>query len=342
MNWSGKKVLVTGGAGHIGSALTESLANAGAEVNVYDNLWRGSKDYLLDSENKSIIDMEKNFFEKDLRFYENCEQAVKDIDVVFHLADVVAGITFVFDNQPFVYRSNAMINSNMFAAAAKEKVEKLIYVGAACAYPMEKQNDPAYPLFKENDMYPAHPESAYGWGKLMGEYECELYSQSGQLDTAILRLHNVYGPHSDLSPDRSQVIPATIRKAINYPNEKFIIWGSGKQSRSFFYVSDAVDALLLASEMGVNKGPIQIGTEKKTTIEEIADMVIEISGKKIEKQHDLTKPEGDFGRAADCSLAKKILGWEPKVSMEKGIEKTYRWSFEYLKSKGKISNIANS
>jgi len=220
MNWSGKKVLVTGGAGHIGSTLTEQLVKEGAKVKIYDNLWRGSKDYLLDENQKPIIDMKSDFFEKDLRVYENCEEAVKDVDVVFHLADVVAGITYVFDNQPFVYRSNVLINSNMFAAAAKEKIEKLVYVGAACAYPLEKQNDPNYPLFKEQDMYPAHPESAYGWGKLMGEYECELYSQSGQLDTAVLRLHNVYGPHSDLSPDRSQVIPATVRKAINHPNEK--------------------------------------------------------------------------------------------------------------------------
>ena len=335
MNWSGKKVLVTGGAGHIGSTLTEQLVKEGAKVKIYDNLWRGSKDYLLDENQKPIIDMKSDFFEKDLRVYENCEEAVKDVDVVFHLADVVAGITYVFDNQPFVYRSNVLINSNMFAAAAKEKIEKLVYVGAACAYPLEKQNDPNYPLFKEQDMYPAHPESAYGWGKLMGEYECELYSQSGQLDTAVLRLHNVYGPHSDLSPDRSQVIPATVRKAINHPNEKFVIWGSGKQSRSFIYVTDAVNALMLAADKGLNKGPIQIGTDTKTTIEEIADMVIDISGKKIEKQHDLTKPEGDFGRAADCSLADKILGWKPTVSMEKGIEKTYSWSEDYLKSKNK-------
>lgn len=331
MNWNGKKVLVTGGAGHIGSILTERLVNEGADVRVVDNLWRGKKEYLFDPNNKPIIDMEKNFFEKDLRYLENCELAVKDMDIIFHLADVVAGITYVFDNQPFVYRSNAMINSNMFAAAAKEKIDRLVYVGAACAYPLEKQNDPSYPLFKEDDMYPAHPESAYGWGKLMGEYECDLYSKSGQLDTSILRLHNVYGPNSDLSPEKSQVIPATIRKAIQYPDEKFIIWGSGKQSRSFIFVSDVVEALMLTAEKGINKGPIQIGTEKKTTIEEIASTVIDISGKKIEKQHDLTKPEGDFGRAADCSLAKKILGWEPKVSLEDGIERTYAWAFEYLK-----------
>jgi len=333
MKWDGKEVLVTGGAGHIGSALVHRLIKKGAHVRVADNLWRGSKEYLQENDNgKSIIDMEKDFLEVDLRELHNCQKAMEGIDTVFHLADVVAGITFVFDNQPFVFRSNVMINSNVFQAAAQSKVEKLVYVGAACAYPLEKQNDPNYPLFKEDDMYPAHPESAYGWGKLMGEYECELYGKSGQLDTAILRLHNVYGPNSDLSLERSQVIPATIRKAINYPNEKFLIWGSGKQSRAFIYVSDVVNALLLAAEKGINKGPIQIGSEKKTTIDELANKIIDISEKEISKEHDQTKPEGDFGRAADCTLAKKILGWEPKVSMDEGLRKTYDWAKKYLKS----------
>ncbi len=333
MNWSGKNVLVTGGAGHIGSALVHRLVTEGAHVRVADNLWRGSKKYLSENGNaKSIINMEKDFLEVDLREFHNCEKAMEGIDTVFHLADVVAGITYVFDNQPFVFRSNLMINSNVFQAATQAKVERLIYVGAACAYPLEKQNDPNYPLFKEEDMYPAHPESAYGWGKLMGEYECDLYSKSGQLDSAILRLHNVYGPNSDLSPERSQVIPATIRKAINFPNEKFVVWGSGKQSRAFIYVSDVVEALLLSAEKGINKGPIQIGSEKKTTIDELANAVIDISEKEIHIEHDLTKPEGDFGRAADCTLAKKILGWEAKVSLDEGLRKTYEWAYNSLKN----------
>jgi GDP-D-mannose 3',5'-epimerase len=174
MRWAGKQVLITGGAGHIGSALTGELVNEGAHVRVVDNLWRGSKEYLLDDNGKPIIDLDKDFMDLDLRELQNCDRAMRDIDVVFHLADVVAGITFVFDNQPYVYRSNAMINSNVLYSAFMSKVEKLIYVGAACAYPHEKQNDPNYPLFKEEDMYPANPESAYGWSKLMGEYECGL------------------------------------------------------------------------------------------------------------------------------------------------------------------------
>lgn len=332
MNWSGLNVLITGGAGHIGSNLTSELLKKGSNVRIADNLWRGKKEYLMDKQGKPLIDFEKDFLEIDLTQMKNCELAVKGMDVVFHLADIVAGIDFVFGNEAYVYRQNVLINSNMFAATHNAKLEKLAYVGAACAYPLEKQNDPKHPLFKEDDMYPAHPESSYGWGKLMGEYECELYSKSGMIDASILRLHNVYGPNSDLSIEKSQVIPATIRKAIRYPDEDFIVWGNGEQSRAFMYVSDIVDALILSMEKGVNKGPIQIGNENKTTINEIADRVIEISGKKIERKHDLSKPVGDFGRAADCSLAEKILGWKPKVNLDQGLRKTYEWAEEFLKS----------
>ena len=332
MNWSGRNVLVTGGAGHIGSHLTKELIKKGAHVRVADNLWRGKKEYLLDENKKPIIDFEKDFLEFDLREMPNCKKAVEGMDIIFHLADVVAGIDFVFGNEAFVYRSNILINSNIFHAAYEEKLEKLSYVGAACAYPLEKQNDPNQPLFKEDDMYPAHPESSYGWGKLMGEYECELYSKSGMIDASILRLHNVYGPHSDLSPEKSQVIPATIRKAIKYPEEDFIIWGNGEQSRAFIYVTDVVDALITSMEKGVNKGPIQIGNDTKTTINEIADAVIKISGKDIKKKYDLSKPTGDLGRAADCSRAEEVLNWKPRVTLEEGLQMTYDWAEQFLKT----------
>ena len=338
MNWSGRNVLVTGGAGHIGSYLTKELVMKGANVRIADNLWRGKKEYLLDDDGKPLIDFEKDFFNVDLREYKNCEKVTEGVDTIFHLADVVAGIDFVFGNEAFVYRSNVLINSNMFQVASKMKPEKLAYVGAACAYPLEKQNDPNQPLFKEDDMYPAHPESAYGWGKLMGEYECDLYCKDGFLDASILRLHNVYGPNSDLSPERSQVIPATIRKAIKYPDEDFIIWGNGEQSRAFVYVTDVVNALLLSMEKGINQGPIQIGNDEKTTINEIADLTIEISGKNIGKKYDLSKPTGDLGRAADCTRAEKILGWKPKVNLDEGLRRTYEWAEQFLKSYPSIYN----
>jgi len=333
MNFSGKNVLITGGAGHIGSNLAKELVKLGAKVKVADSLWRGNIDYLRDEKGDWIIDQEKDFMKIDLRLLENCEKCVKNVDIVFHLADVVAGILFVFDNMGFVFRSNILINSNMLAAAYKEKVDAFVYVGAACSYPMEKQNDPNAPPFKEEDMYPAHPESAYGWSKLMGEYEAGLYSDDKLLNTAILRFNNVFGPNSDLSPEKSQVIPALMRKAIMYPSEKFIVWGDGQQMRNFVYVSDAVDALLSAADKGLNKGPIQIGTKVKTKILEIAEAVIKKSGKDITIEYDTSMPVGDLGRSSDFSKAREILGWSPKVTLEEGISKTYDWAENFLKMK---------
>lgn len=321
---------MTGGAGHIGSNLIRELLRVGACVRVVDNLWRGSLNNLKDDEDKYIIDVERDFMNLDLTLYENCVKAVKDVDVVFHLADVVAGITFVFDNQPFVFRTNMLINSNMIKASWENSVDRYLYTGAACSYPLEKQSDPNSPLLKEEDAYPAHPESAYGWSKLMGEYECELYSKYLGMKICILRLHNVYGPYSDLSPEKSQVIPALIRKAILYPREPFIVWGDGSQTRAFVYVADVVRAMMLGIEKGINAGPIQIGTDKRHTIREIAEIIVSISGKDIPIIYDASKPMGDMGRAADWCKAKNLLGWSPMVPLDKGIAITYEWAKKVL------------
>ena len=332
MNFKDKSILITGGAGHIGSHLAKNLVEQGAKVRIVDNLWRGNLDYLR-NENGSIIDLEKDFINLDLRFMENCEKIVKGAEIVFHLADVVSGIKYVFDNMGFVFRSNILINSNMLAAAYKENIQTFIYSGAVCSYPQERQNDPNSPPFKEEDMYPANPESAYGWSKLMGEYETELYSKDHIMNTGILRINNVYGPNSDLSPERSQVIPALIRKAILYPKEKFIVWGTGKQSRNFVYVTDVVQALLSMADKGLNKGPIQIGSEVKTKISEIAEIIVQTSGKEIEIEYDTKKPMGDLARSSDVTKAKEILGWSPRVSLHEGLSKTYEWANKYLKEK---------
>lgn len=330
MDWRGKRILVTGGAGHIGANLIRTLVKVGADVRVVDNLWRGSLDNLKDDDGGYVLDIQRDFMNLDLTVYDNCVRAVKGVDIVFHLADIVAGIKYVFDNQPYVFRTNMLINSNMIKASWEEGVESYLYTGAACSYPLEKQSDPNSPLLMEKDAYPANPESAYGWSKLMGEYECELYSEYHDMNVCILRLHNVYGPYSDLSSERAQVIPALIRKAIMYPKEPFVVWGDGSQTRAFVYVSDVVNALMLGIEKGINVGPIQIGTDKRHTIREIAETIVRISGKEISVVYDITKPAGDKGRAADWSKAKEILGWSPTVPLEKGIEITYRWAEKFL------------
>lgn len=319
-------ILVTGGAGMIGSNLVKKLVELNHQVLVIDNLWRGKLAYLIDPEsNKPFIDLDRNFFNLDLSKEITDIEPFKKVDYIIHLADVVAGIDYVFNNQSNLFRQNILINSNAIELAKRLRVKGFIYAGTACSFPAHLQNSFDYRLLKEEDLYPANPESAYGWSKLMGIYETELLEKDFGIPGLTLMFHNVYGAPCDYSASRSQVIPALIRKAIRYPQEDFIVWGSGKQGRAFIHIDDIVNALILGLEKGLGKGYIQIGPDKSTTIAEIAHHVVRISGKNISVVFDVTKPEGDKARAADSSKAAKILGWKPTISLEEGLVKTYRW-----------------
>jgi len=321
------KILVTGGCGMIGSNLVKRLVKEGHEVNVIDNLWRGKKEYLNDENGMPVIDMDTHFFNIDLSINEGIDEIVEQNEYVIHLADIVAGIDYVFSNQGDLFRLNNLINTNLFHGVrkvGKGKIKGLIYVGTACSYPLTRQNSLDVIPLKEEELFPAFPESAYGWSKLMGQLEIGFLERETGIPCCTLQFHNVYGSPCDFG-ERSQVIPALIRKAINYPNEEFDVWGSGKQGRAFIHVNDIVDALVLALEKGWGHGWIQIGPSVCTSIREIAEAVIKISGKDITPFYDTTKPEGDKARSADYSKAKKVLGWEPKVNLEEGLKRQYDW-----------------
>ena len=330
MNWKNKHILVTGGAGFIGSHLVEALVEKEAIVTVADNLWRGKIENLKNHDALDLIDLQNDFFQVDLTQNENCRRVTRKQDIVFHLADVVAGINYVFGNELSLFNSNVLINTNMLHASIESQVDQFIYVGTACSYPKEKQNKLNMPLLKEEDVFPANPESSYGWSKLMGEYECSLALEENLINVGVLRLHNVYGPKTDFSPEKSQVIPSLIRKAINYPAEEFIVWGSGEQRRAFIYVDDVIEALLMVAEKGMNQGPIQIGPDCSTSIREIAETIVAISEKNISIVYDTLKREGDKDRAADWTKAKEILGWSPKTTIKDGLTATYNWIKEKL------------
>jgi len=336
LDWySEKKILVTGGAGFIGSWLVESLVRLGADVFVVDNLWRGSLENLKKDESDYWIQMGKHFLNGDLREYHTALSVLhwSKPDLVFHLADIVAGIDFVFANEPFIYRANVLINSNMYAAIQEAGVKNLVYLGTACSYPQKLQGKTGSVPLVEDQAYPADPESAYGWSKLLGEYEAELLTKYSDLNLGLLRLHNVYGPRAVLSKNRSQVIPSLIRKAVRYPDEEFVVWGSGKQARDFVFVGDVVDALLRLPLRGMGHGVIQIGTAKETTVAELASMIIDISGKDIPIRFDTNKPEGDEGRSGNYDKAKRVLGWDIFTSLREGLELTYVWAADQIMNK---------
>ncbi len=320
-----ERVLVTGGAGMIGSNLVKRLVQNGFDVSVIDNLWRGKREYLLDETGMSVIDMESKFHKIDLSSHMNIDSIIAEVDYVFHLADVVAGVDYVFDNQGSVFRQNLLINSNLIAAVRRNPVKGFIYVGTACSFPANLQTGVDARPLKEEDQYPAFPESSYGWSKLMGEYEAFLMEEETGIPVSVLTLHNVYGTPCDFGLEKSQVIPSLVRKAIEYPKNDFVVWGSGEQGRAFVHVDDVVDALTLAMQKGFGKGLIQIGPDFCTPIKEIAALIKDISGKDMPIFFDTSKPEGDRGRCANYSKAKKILGWEPRVDLWEGLTSLYRW-----------------
>ena len=321
------KILVTGGCGMIGSNLVKRLVKEGHDVSVVDNLWRGKLEYLNDENGKPVIDLDTHFHNVDLSKGFGIDSIVFNTEYVIHLADIVAGIDYVFSNQGDLFRLNNLINTHLFHSvrkAGKERIKGLIYVGTACSYPLTRQNSLDVIPLKEEELFPALPESAYGWSKLMGQLEIGFLEKETGIPCCTLQFHNVYGSPCDYG-ERSQVIPALIRKVINFPEEEFNVWGSGKQGRAFIHVNDIVDALVLALEKGWGHGWIQIGPSECTSIHEIAEAVIKISGKDIVPFYDTTKPEGDKARSADWGKAKEVLGWEPKVSLEDGLRQQYEW-----------------
>jgi GDP-D-mannose 3',5'-epimerase len=331
MNIKGIKVIVTGGAGFIGSSLVKRLVYEGANVQIIDNLWRGSIKNLQLANGAYAIDIEKDFRLADLTDYSKCLELIKDCDVVYHLADIVGGVHFAFSHESFIFRQNILINTNVLAACVLNGIPNYIYVGTACSFPKHLQMNPGINIIRENQTYPAEPESSYGWSKLMGEYEAETVQKMGSVNVGLLRFHNVYGPGSLFDPKTSQVIPALIRKAILYPSEPFIVWGSGSQYRDFIFVDDIVDSLLLVYVRGMNKGLIQIGSETGTTVKELTELIVELSGKPIEIQFDISKPEGDYGRVANCERARAILEWKQNILLREGLTRTYRWVENQMK-----------
>jgi GDP-D-mannose 3', 5'-epimerase len=326
-----RRILVTGGAGMIGSNLVKRLVKEGYEVYVIDNLWRGTLDNLNDETGKPVIPIDSHFSLLDLLIPDVAAEIMSKVEYVVHLADIVAGIEYVFNNQGFVFRQNILINSNVISAIRNLKgiIKGVVYVGSACSFPLTRQNTLDVVPLREEELFPAMPESAYGWSKLMGQYETELLEKETDILTANLMFHNVYGAPSDFG-NRSQVIPALIRKAINYPDEEFIVWGSGEQGRAFIHVNDVVNAIVLTLKKGLGQGTIQIGPSVCTSIKEIAETIVSISGKDIKIIYDTSRPEGDKARSADYSKAKRILGWEPTVRLNDGLKMQYDWIQEKI------------
>lgn len=318
--WESKRVLVTGGAGFIGSHLVKMLVEKGAVVRVADNLSRGKLQNI-----SNVLD-KIEFMKVDLTKEENCLKACEGMEIVFHLAASVGGIEYIRRENVGGCIPSILMNTFMLEAAVKKGVERFLFSSSACIYRESNRNIEAPLKYKEEDAYPAQPCTTYGWAKLLGEIQCEAYAKDYGIKTSIVRLFSVYGENENLDPKWSHVIPSLIRKAILYPKEPFLVFGNGEQMRAFLYVKDAVEALLLTVEKHPKPNPLNIGSDKWVKIKDLAEKIIDISGKNIKIEYDLTKPTGIFGYCADYSRAYEVLGWEPKTDLDEGLRRTYEWA----------------
>jgi len=310
-----ERILVTGAGGFIGSHLARQLYLQGNYVRAVDTKY---DNYIKEKYSNEKLTM-------DLRNRENCLKATKNIDKVYQLAANMGGIGFITEIGAEVMYDNILINTHMLEAARQNKIKRYLFTSSACVYPTYRQTDPNVKGLKEEDAYPADPDNFYGWEKLFTEKMCEAYQRDHKMNIRVLRFHNVYGPEGTYKDGREKSPAALCRKVAEATNPGTItVWGDGKQTRSYVYIDDAVKGTIKLMESNYDK-PVNIGSDRLVTINQLADMIIKISGKKIRKTYDPKAPQGVRGRNADLTLVKKEIKWEPKTSLETGLQKTYKW-----------------
>jgi GDP-L-fucose synthase len=304
--WTDKKILVTGGAGFLGSSIVEKLVN---ERKVDPGKIRIPRSQ-----------------EMDLRRWENCVKAVKDVDVVIHLAAKVGGIGFNKKYPATLFYENAIMGIQLMEAAREEGIQKFVAIGTVCAYPKH-----TLVPFREEDLWSGYPEETnapYGISKKILLVQAKAYRDQYGFNAIYLLPVNLYGPRDNFDPEQSHVIPALIKKMVDAKSEgkkEVVVWGTGKASREFLYVEDAAEGILLATEKYNKSDPINLGAGKEITITELVELIARLTGYQGKIIYDASKPDGQPRRCLDTSKAKKEFGFEAKTDLTEGLKRTIEW-----------------
>ena len=320
-----KSVLVCGAGGFIGGHLVERLKSEGCwvrgvDLKEHEYVWPSPAD---------------EFIVGDLRDPVVCrEVADRSFDEVYQLAADMGGAGFVFtgENDSDIMHNSALVNLNMIKAVYKAGVKKIFYSSSACMYPEYNQLDPDNPRCSEESAYPASPDSEYGWEKLFSERLYLAFNRNYGMQVRVARYHNIFGPEGSWSDGREKAPAAFCRKVASSPNGGEIeMWGDGKQTRSFLYINDCLEAMRRLMDSNFT-GPVNIGSEEMVTINQLADIIAKISGKSIGKRYNESGPQGVRGRNSDNTRIKELLDWEPSIKLRDGMEKTYNWIYEQITS----------
>jgi nucleoside-diphosphate-sugar epimerase len=317
-----KKIVVAGAGGFIAGHLVKELIKKGHSVRAVDmkplNEW-----YQVSEGVDNLV--------LDLRFRENCYQAVNGYNEVFNLAADMGGMGFIENNKAACMIS-VLINTHLLLAARDCGIDRFFYASSACVYNGEKQTDPDNPGLKEEDAYPALAEDGYGWEKLFSERMCRHFREDFGLTTRVARFHNVYGPHGTYDGGREKAPAAICRKVIEASitgKKDITIWGDGHQTRSFMYIEDCIKGILDIMYSNIEE-PINLGSSEMVSINQLVDIVEEIAGFKFDRNYDLDAPKGVRGRNSENTLIRKYLNWEPSITLRKGMKKTFDWIKEQV------------
>jgi nucleoside-diphosphate-sugar epimerase len=319
-----ERVLVTGAGGFIGHHLVTYLKERGYWV-------RG-----VDLKEPEYTPIDADEFEiRDLRLREEALDATRGVDHVYALAADMGGMGFISANHATILYNNSLINLNTIEGARQHGVKRYLYSSSACVYPEYLQTDANVKPLREEDAYPAQPQDAYGWEKLMTEILCRYYTDEHKLETRVVRFHNIYGPNGTYDGGREKVPAALSRKIARIESGGSIdIWGDGEQTRSFCHVDDCVEGIYRLM-MSDHRDPLNLGTDRMVSINELARIILAISGKTDVTLNHIDGPQGVRGRNSDNTRLREVLGWEPKIDLEDGLRPTYRWIEEQVRSHAK-------